>query len=176
MTLRRARFVISWRIMPHRGFARVVAEQWPWRAGRSPGRPQAYAKLHNRPRIKPHSTSGGNGRRPGDVSRPLQRLPRRGRPRRKGPDLTDTRWIHGSTDADIARVIENGVPNTTMKKLGDALKPEQIKKLIAHIRSLARSPGESTWKPYLRGDPESGRKFSLILRARSKCEMSSRGR
>ena len=67
----------------------------------------------------------------------------------KGPDLTDNRWIHGSTDADIARVIENGVPNTTMKKLGDALKPEQIQKLVAYIRSLARSPGESTWKPYM---------------------------
>ena len=37
----------------------------------------------------------------------------------KGPDLTDNRWIHGSRDADIARVIQNGVPNTTMKKLGD---------------------------------------------------------
>ena len=56
----------------------------------------------------------------------------------KGPDLTDNRWIHGSSDADIARVIENGVPNTTMKKLGDALKPEQIRKLIAYIRSLAQ--------------------------------------
>ena len=59
----------------------------------------------------------------------------------KGPDLTDNRWIHGSTDADIARVIQNGVPNTTMKKLGDALKPEQIRKLIGYIRSLARSSG-----------------------------------
>src|SRR5262245_122716 len=35
----------------------------------------------------------------------------------KGPDLTDNRWIHGSNDEDIARVIENGVPKTTMKKL-----------------------------------------------------------
>ena len=72
---------------------------------------------------------------------------------RKGSDLTDSRWIHGHTDADIARVIQNGVPNTTMKKLGDALKPEQISKLIAYIRSLARSLGESTWKPYITGDP-----------------------
>ena len=37
----------------------------------------------------------------------------------KGPDLTDNRWIHGGTDADIARMIQNGVPKTTMKKLGD---------------------------------------------------------
>jgi putative heme-binding domain-containing protein len=87
----------------------------------------------------------------------------------KGPDLTDSRWIHGSTDSDISRVIENGVPNTTMKKLGDALKPEQIKKLIAHIRSLARSPGESTWKPYLAGDAELGRKLFFDSRSKVHC-------
>ena len=46
----------------------------------------------------------------------------------KGPDLTDNRWIHGGTDADIARVIQNGVPKTTMKKLGESLKPDQIRK------------------------------------------------
>ncbi len=49
----------------------------------------------------------------------------------KGPDLTDNRWIHGSTDEDIVRVIANGVPKTTMKKMGDSLKPDQIHKLIA---------------------------------------------
>ena len=59
----------------------------------------------------------------------------------KGPDLTDNRWIHGGTDQDIARVIQNGVPKTTMKKLGDSLKQDQIRKLIAYIRSLARSSG-----------------------------------
>src|SRR3954467_4388976 len=66
----------------------------------------------------------------------------------KGPDLTDNRWIHGGSDEDIARTIQNGVPNTTMKKMGESLKDDQIHKLIAYIRSLARSPGESTWKPY----------------------------
>src|SRR5262249_12356518 len=34
----------------------------------------------------------------------------------KGPDLTDDRWLHGNKDEDIARVIKNGVPQTTMKK------------------------------------------------------------
>ena len=87
----------------------------------------------------------------------------------KGPDLTDARWIHGGTDADIARVIQNGVPNTTMKKLGDALKPEQIVKLIAHIRSLARLPGESTWKPYMTGDPQSGRKIFFDPQSKVQC-------
>ncbi len=87
----------------------------------------------------------------------------------KGPDLTDNRWIHGSTDRDIASVIQNGVPKTTMKKLGDALKPEQIRKLIAYIRSLARSPGESTWKPYMAGDPAAGRKLFFDPQSKAQC-------
>ena len=43
-----------------------------------------------------------------------------------------------------------------MKKLGESLKDDQIRKVIAYIRSLARSPGESTWKPYIAGDPAGG--------------------
>ena len=87
----------------------------------------------------------------------------------KGPDLTDQRWIHGGTDADIAGVIQNGVPKTTMKKLGESLKPEQIQRLVAYIRSLARSPGESTWKPYMAGDPQAGRKLFFDLQGRIQC-------
>jgi putative heme-binding domain-containing protein len=87
----------------------------------------------------------------------------------KGPDLTDARWIHGSTDDDIARVIQNGVPRTTMKKLGDSLKSDQIHKVIAYIRSLARSPGESTWKPYVSGDSQRGRKLFFDLQGKLQC-------
>jgi putative heme-binding domain-containing protein len=87
----------------------------------------------------------------------------------KGPDLTDDKWLHGGTDADIARTIQNGVPGTTMKKLGDALKPEQMRRLIAYIRGLARSPSESTWKPYLPGDPAAGRKLFFDLKGKVQC-------
>ncbi len=87
----------------------------------------------------------------------------------KGPDLTDQRWIHGSTDLDIEKVIKNGVPNTTMKKLGESLKDDQIRKVIAHIRSLARSPGESTWKPYMAGDPQVGRKLFFDPQGKAQC-------
>jgi putative heme-binding domain-containing protein len=87
----------------------------------------------------------------------------------KGPDLTDQRWIHGSTDTDIERVIKNGVPNTTMKKLGESLKDEQIKKVIGYIRSLARSPGESNFKPYIPGDPQAGRKLFFDLQGKAVC-------
>jgi putative heme-binding domain-containing protein len=87
----------------------------------------------------------------------------------KGPDLTDERWIHGGTDDDIARVIRNGVPNTTMKKLGEALKEEQIHKVILYIRSLARAPGDSTWKPYLPGDPKAGQALFFDAKGKAIC-------
>ena len=87
----------------------------------------------------------------------------------KGPDLTDNRWIHGNTDQDITRVIQNGVPKTTMKKLGDALKDVQIKKLVAYIRSLARSPTEGNWKPYIGGDPQAGRTLFFDLKGKAPC-------
>jgi putative heme-binding domain-containing protein len=87
----------------------------------------------------------------------------------KGPDLTDNRWIHGGTDSDIAQVIQNGVPKTTMKKMGDALKPVQVQKLITYIRSLARSPSETTWKPYLSGDPGAGRKLFFDVKSKAQC-------
>lgn len=87
----------------------------------------------------------------------------------KGPDLTDLRWIHGDKDADIARVIREGVPKTTMKKLGESLKEEQIGKVVLYIRSLARSPADSTWQPYLKGDPEAGRKLFFDEKGKAQC-------
>jgi putative heme-binding domain-containing protein len=87
----------------------------------------------------------------------------------KGPDLTDNKWLHGGTDADIAYCIQHGVPGTTMKKLGDALKPDQIRRVIAYIRSLARSPSESTWKAYIAGDPGAGRKLFFDLKGKVQC-------
>jgi putative heme-binding domain-containing protein len=87
----------------------------------------------------------------------------------KGPDLTDDRWIHGSGDDDIARVIRNGVPKTTMKQLGESLKEEKIRKLILFIRSLARAPGEPTWKPYLPGDARAGSKLFFDANSKAQC-------
>jgi putative heme-binding domain-containing protein len=87
----------------------------------------------------------------------------------KGPDLTDGRWIHGPTDADIARIIMNGVPKTTMKALGESLTPAQVRKCVAYIRSLARSRGEDPWKPYIAGDPQAGRKLFFDLQGKAQC-------
>jgi putative heme-binding domain-containing protein len=87
----------------------------------------------------------------------------------KGPDLTRGKFMHGNKDEDISRVIREGVPNTTMKKLGDSLKEEQIAKLVTFIRSLARAPGEATWKPYLKGDPVAGRKLFFDEKSKAQC-------
>jgi putative heme-binding domain-containing protein len=87
----------------------------------------------------------------------------------KGPNLTDDRWLHGDKDEDIARVIYNGVPRTTMKQLGESLKKAQIAKLIAYIRSLARAPGNSTWKPYLTGDSQVGKQLFFDQKGKALC-------
>ena len=87
----------------------------------------------------------------------------------KGPDLTDNKWIHGDKDEDIARVIRDGVAKTTMKKLGDSLKEEQIKNIVLYIRSLARAPGESTWQPYIKGDAAAGRKLFFDEKSKVQC-------
>jgi putative heme-binding domain-containing protein len=87
----------------------------------------------------------------------------------KGPDLTDNRWLHGSTDANIAHVIANGVSGTTMKKLGESLKDEQIANIIAYIRSLAHSPGETDWKPYLVGDAAAGDRLFFDTQSQLAC-------
>jgi putative heme-binding domain-containing protein len=87
----------------------------------------------------------------------------------KGPDLTDNRWLHGDKDEDIKRVIQNGVPGTTMKKLGESLKEQQIAKIIAYVRSLARAPGDSNWKPYMPGDPKAGEQLFFDDKSKTPC-------
>jgi putative heme-binding domain-containing protein len=87
----------------------------------------------------------------------------------KGPDLTRGKFMHGNRDEDIAKVIRDGVAKTTMKKLGDSLKEEQIAKLVVFIRSLARAPGESTWQPYMKGDSVAGRKLFFDEKGKANC-------
>jgi putative heme-binding domain-containing protein len=87
----------------------------------------------------------------------------------KGPDLTRKKLLHGNADEDIARVIRNGVAKSTMKKLGDSLKEEQIASLILFIRSLQHAPAGSAWKPYLAGDPKAGRHLFFDPKGKAQC-------
>ena len=87
----------------------------------------------------------------------------------KGPDLTDNRWLHGDKDDDITRVIKNGVAGTTMKKLGESLKEQQIALIVGYIRSLAKAPGESSWKPYMEGDAKAGEQLFFDEKGKALC-------
>ena len=87
----------------------------------------------------------------------------------KGPNLTDDRWLHGDKDEDIARVIQNGVPKTTMKKLGESLKEEQIAKIIGYVRQLGRAPADQSWQPYLAGDAGLGEPIFFDDKSKAQC-------
>lgn len=53
------------------------------------------------------------------------------------PDLTDAKWDHGSTDADIFATITNGVgPKFDMKAYNSKLMPQDIWNLINYLRSI----------------------------------------
>jgi aldose sugar dehydrogenase len=52
----------------------------------------------------------------------------------QGPSLVDAQWIHGETDADITRVIRDGVPTTPMASFRAALSDQQIRALVIYIR------------------------------------------
>ena len=87
----------------------------------------------------------------------------------KGPNLTDDRWLYGDKDSDIQRTIENGVPGTTMKKLGESLKEDQIRHIIGYIRSLAQAPGDDDWEPYIAGDPQKGKVLFFDKQGKANC-------
>jgi len=87
----------------------------------------------------------------------------------KGPNLTDDRWLHGGKDSDIERTIKNGVPGTTMKKLGESLKEDQIAHVIGYIRSLAQVPGDDDWEPYIAGDPKKGEALFFDKQGKANC-------
>ncbi len=60
----------------------------------------------------------------------------------RGPDLVSGRWSHGSTDADLARVIADGVPGSDMPAFGARFNEQEIMKLVAFVRSLASGGGD----------------------------------
>src|SRR5712692_7221658 len=59
----------------------------------------------------------------------------------RGPDLTSGRWTHGGSDADLAHTIAKGVPGTAMPAYGEDFDENDIKQLVAFIRSLAAGAG-----------------------------------
>ena len=55
------------------------------------------------------------------------------------PGLTGDKWDHGSTDQAIFDNIKNGIaPDFNMVPFKDKLKDDEIRSIIAFIRSLAK--------------------------------------
>ncbi|EDY83795.1 Glucose / Sorbosone dehydrogenase domain protein [Verrucomicrobiia bacterium DG1235] len=48
--------------------------------------------------------------------------------------LVDDTWIHGRTDSDLARIIREGIPDTTMVPWGTTLSKQKIRSLVIFIR------------------------------------------
>jgi cytochrome c oxidase cbb3-type subunit 3 len=55
-----------------------------------------------------------------------------------GPNLRDSLWIYGSSDADLYATIAEGRPNG-MPAWGDRLPTQQIWQIIAYLRTLGRA-------------------------------------
>ena len=87
----------------------------------------------------------------------------------KGPDLTDTRWLHGSRDEDIFRVVRRGVRGTTMKQIIPIFNDDKVWQIVAFIRSLARPAADPTWRPSVTGDTAAGKRFYFDTTSEVSC-------
>jgi len=56
---------------------------------------------------------------------------------RSGPDLTRGTFSEGDTDADLLRVVSNGVPGTEMPAFGGRMTEEERRRVVSYVRSLA---------------------------------------
>jgi mono/diheme cytochrome c family protein len=53
------------------------------------------------------------------------------------PNLTDDKWDHGSTDADIFTVIKDGIaPKLDMKGYNSKMTPQEMWNVVNYLRSI----------------------------------------
>ncbi len=57
------------------------------------------------------------------------------------PNLFDCNWDHGNTDADLYRVITQGVPDTEMLPFDGKIPEDTIWQVIAYVRSNSMDCG-----------------------------------
>jgi cytochrome c oxidase cbb3-type subunit 3 len=69
----------------------------------------------------------------------------------RAPDLTLGTYSAGDSDADLIRVISRGVPGTEMAGYSGRLTDEEIRSLVAYIRSVGHAD-----KAAIRGDVAAG--------------------
>ena len=65
----------------------------------------------------------------------------------QGPSLVDAEWKHGGTDADIARVIREGVNGTPMLSFRATLTDPQIRAMVIHVREVQERARVGTLPP-----------------------------
>jgi cytochrome c oxidase cbb3-type subunit III len=89
----------------------------------------------------------------------------------RGPDLTRTQKHHGSSDADLFRTIDEGVPGTAMPpngatQQGVGMTDEEIWQVITYIRSVeVKAPAQAA------GDAAHGKQLFFGSAACSTCHM-----
>lgn len=57
----------------------------------------------------------------------------------RAPDLTRTAFVTGNSDADLFRTISNGIPGTDMLGYKERVKDDDIRRIIAFLRSSGRA-------------------------------------
>lgn len=64
-----------------------------------------------------------------------------------GPDLSNPLWQASVTDAELIRIIREGVPGTAMPGFASRLSSEETAALVAHVRKLAAEAAPDTRFP-----------------------------
>jgi len=82
----------------------------------------------------------------------------------RGPDLTQGRWTHGSSDQSVFRTISQGVPGTEMP--ANPFEDSEIWALISYIRSVSAGA-----VPPLNGDPTAGEHLFFGKQKCAQCHM-----
>lgn len=87
-------------------------------------------------------------------------------------NLVDEVWKHGGTQADIERVISDGIPNTAMKAQRDQLTPQDITQLAGYVKWLARKMHATTQSETRKGATELTDSVARTLPAVSRKEVT----
>jgi mono/diheme cytochrome c family protein len=61
-----------------------------------------------------------------------------GRAPNEDRNLADDRWIHGSSFADVVKVIEDGVPGKAMMPFKEQLTREEIEAMARYVLSFSK--------------------------------------
>lgn len=94
-----------------------------WKMSQNPALVEAGKATYNANCVACHlATMRGKGENPGAI----------------GPDLTDTRWIHGGRPMEVYAVIEKGVMTKGMPTWGPVLGSRKITETVAYILSKHR--------------------------------------